>query len=117
MRLAKGVVAGFGGPEAARPPAARQLALLQQLAALLDRVEQGLAGCHVLLGGHTGIDAGGTLWLDAGDPDGCAARWHPHSPAGCPADGAAASRCAAPGPLPPAPPLAAAPWQRQGPRP
>ncbi len=77
LRLARGVVAGFGGPEARRPPPARQLALLQQLAALLDHVAQDLSGCHVLLGGSTGVDAAGTLWLDVDEPDGWAAACPP----------------------------------------
>jgi hypothetical protein len=69
FRLARGLIVGFGGPETSRPPPRRQLALLQELAAALDHVQQDLSGCHVLLGGHTGTDSSGTMWLDPEDPD------------------------------------------------
>ncbi len=69
IRLARGLIVGFGGPEARRPQPRRQLALLQDLAAALSHVRQDLSGCHALLGGHTGIDSSGTLWLDSEDPN------------------------------------------------
>ena len=71
MRLARGVVAGFGGAAAALP-GDKKVALLHALARVLDALsDEGIevAGAHVMFGARTGLDARGTLWLDAAEAD------------------------------------------------
>lgn len=66
LRLGRRVAAGFGGA-AATAGALRQLSLLQQLVAALDSLPPSadLAGLRISIGDTAGVDALGTLWLDA----------------------------------------------------